>query len=122
MLEDALYAKMAYLAARQNVVASNIANANTPNFISKDLKPFNLKHPEKRNNVKLSRTNTKHISGTRVKINYEVYSPHNTDVKLNGNDVDIQNESIKLNHNTLEYRKVTDMYSKIRTMMSIAIK
>jgi len=32
--------RMQYLAERQNVIARNIANADTPNYMARDLKPF----------------------------------------------------------------------------------
>ena len=34
--------RMGYLSDRQNVIAENIANANTPDFVARDVKPFSF--------------------------------------------------------------------------------
>ena len=47
-LQDLAARKTAWLAARQAVVAANVANANTPGFHAKDIAPFKdvLAHTE----------------------------------------------------------------------------
>eukprot|EP01030_Chromulinospumella_sphaerica_P014591 gene14591-14386_t len=37
-----LKGRLGYLSDRQNVIAENIANANTPDFVARDVKPFNF--------------------------------------------------------------------------------
>ena len=106
MLFSSIIQKLSHLTERQNLIASNIANANTPNFVTKDLHPFSLEKQKK----SLLTTNNKHISFPNNKINAHVYTPNNTDKKLNGNDVIVENEMLKLSETNLQHKQVTGLY------------
>ncbi len=119
---DLIYAKMSYLSSKQNIIASNVANANTNSYVAKDLKPFNMKEfiSNDRRKVSVAKTNDKHMSsGTSA--SFERYTPRITEMKLNGNDVDIDHETINMDYNVIEYRKVTDVYSKFKSMLAMSL-
>jgi flagellar basal-body rod protein FlgB len=55
--------RMDWIARRQEVLSENIANANTPKYIPKDLKPYNFKDVLDQSvpSVKLRATNAAHV-------------------------------------------------------------
>ncbi|CDL00195.1 putative flagellar basal-body rod protein FlgB [Magnetospirillum gryphiswaldense MSR-1 v2] len=55
--------RMDWIARRQEVLSENIANANTPKYIPKDLKPYNFKDVLDQSvpAVKLRATNAAHV-------------------------------------------------------------
>lgn len=59
--------RMEYLGARHQVIAANVANADTPGFRAKDLKPFDFQAALARTGgaVAPARTDAAHLAGTR---------------------------------------------------------
>ena len=61
---DLLFNQLSFRSDRQNVISSNIANINTPNYKTKDLVfEHELKKVDEKNDLKLALTNSKHING-----------------------------------------------------------
>ncbi len=58
--------RMAWLTKRQQVLSHNIANANTPGFVPKDLAPVDFKRMAKHasGRISVSATNGGHLSGS----------------------------------------------------------
>ncbi len=62
--------RMDWLAQRQKVVAENLANANTPGYVAKDLKPVDFQNELSRSlaretqAVPATRTDPAHLTGT----------------------------------------------------------
>ncbi len=84
-----------WLLARQNLVAENVANANTPAYRSVDLKPFDA--ALQATALQLARTSPKHMS--IVQTDYEP-TPDDPDSEkhetyLSGNDVSLEREMMK---------------------------
>ena len=64
-LFDLLARRMSWLAQRQEVLAQNIANANTPDYAPQDLKPMSFGEEMKRlAPVDPERTSPLHMVGT----------------------------------------------------------
>lgn len=110
--------KMKYTSARHGVIASNIANANTPMAKSKDLMPFS-DYFLRNIMVHTSKTSPAHITSHGAINNYKVtYSTDGTEEKLNQNNINLDTESTKLAINALEYRTALSLYSKTTRMFS----
>ena len=61
---DLLFEQLSFRGDRQQVISSNIANINTPNYKTKDLKfDHELKKVESKNDLNLATTNSMHIMG-----------------------------------------------------------
>ena len=90
---------------RAEVIASNIANANTPGYKAKGM-DFQqaLKMAQANQNHSLSRTNEKHIDG-KMELNngIDFRIPNQPDTG-DGNTVDVQVERNLYLENTLEYQ------------------
>lgn len=99
-----------FYAENQKVIATNLANADTPNYRAVYLQ----KKEEQSNNLSLSTTNAKHMakqlntSSSNGTLNYQ----NNKHDNLDGNDVDIDGERKRLLENGLLYQFKTIQISK----------
>ena len=104
--------KMSWLTQRQNVIAQNIANVDTPEYQAKDLAPLDFK---KTLNATMTpeRTNKMHMVGLhspdgaksdREKKPYEI-TP-------SGNSVSIEEQMQKAASTGIEYQMITTLYQK----------
>jgi flagellar basal-body rod protein FlgB len=111
-----------WLLARQNVVAENVANANTPAYRSVDLKPFDA--ALQATALQLARTSPKHMS--IVQNNYEPTlddpNSENHETYLSGNDVSLEREMEKGGEITRAYSLNTGIAKVFNGMILSAAK
>ncbi len=125
-LFQGLGAKMDYLGHRQRVIAQNVANADTPGYEPKDLKPVDFgrvldKVTERRNNVHLENTNSGHmIPGQSVRtradeqdVTYEVAPA--------GNAVIMEEQLLHANQTVMDYTLMTNVLRKNVSLIQTAI-
>ena len=87
--------KMQYLSERQKVLATNIANVNTPNYVAKDIKEPEFGNSSNLSNLSMSITNSKHMTlgQTNGVTSGKIYTPKPTNaLTLDGNGVIFPNE------------------------------
>ena len=85
---------MEWLAQRQEVTASNIANANTPAYRAQDVAPFESYLQDQ--SVELSASNPGHISAASMNLrSFEGENAGAWDVSYSGNDVALERELTK---------------------------
>ena len=105
-------AKMAWLTQRQNVIAQNIANVDTPHFQAKDLTPLDFKNTLA---LKLapSRTSALHLAGTQgggaAKESAE-RKPY--EVTPSGNSVSVEEQMQKAASTGIDYQMIATLYQK----------
>ncbi len=84
-----------WLLARENLVAQNVANANTPGYRATDLKPFEA--ALETTSLKLATTSPRHISIPQS--DFQAAAEETTEAKsdtyLSGNDVSLEQEMMK---------------------------
>ena len=97
---------------KHKVIASNIANANTPYYRRRD-----FKFDTSLRNAMEGGTSADYraIGGTVVK-------PKNTPIRNNGNDVDIDKEMLALSGNATLYDIYSHLYQKNSTLVKQAIR
>ncbi len=105
-----------YLSVRQKIVASNVANVNTPGYKSRDVAFSDvLKAKSDDLSLRLTRTNSKHFmrgsAGDLSQVDtYLTYSPANP---LDGvNDVDLDKEMVKEGEVQVNFKVFSDMLSR----------
>ena len=127
---DILHRTMDTSMLRQNVIANNIANANTPNFKRSEVNfesrlAYALKSSSREPRFQERRTHERHISFHRP-LDYRDVRPRRvldfmTTAKNNGNNVDIEVESMDLLNNQLAYqmmtRSVADSFTRINLVL-----
>ncbi len=107
-----LSSELDYLSARDMILSQNVANADTPKYLPKDLrKPVDLG-----NNLELSVTNPGHLQINKIP-NYNVYDSEILEMKPNGNAVTLEHELYKKSENALHFNETSQIYSKARGML-----
>lgn len=113
---------MQYLTARQKVLATNIANANTPGFLAQDVeKPADLEG--KSPMMAMSVTNSKHFSqvGIPSKTQFKVYTPKPTSaLTIDGNGVVLEDQMNEASKTSSEYSRVITLYNSYKAMLKTA--
>jgi flagellar basal-body rod protein FlgB len=115
---------------RQQVLANNIANADTPNFKRSSLNfESELKRALESKNVRkpsAALTHEKHISFDRIQ-DYRDVRPHRfldylSQTDNNGNNVNAEQESMLLLQNQLRYGLLTRSISNQFTQLNIVLR
>ncbi len=113
--------KMSYLGQRQAVLAQNVANANTPNYKSKDLAPFSFESALK--DVGGMRvTNEKHIVPASMDgVNAATKRAKTYETVPSGNSVEIEQQMMEVSKTAVDYQAMAAMYQKIMGLFRTAI-
>jgi flagellar basal-body rod protein FlgB len=118
--------RMSWLNARQDTLAQNVANADSPGYLARDLKPMNFEDMMKRVNggdsAGLITTNARHIniSPSQADGFTGVDSP-DTEASITGNTVSLEAEMIKVADTQAQFQAATNLYGKAISMMRTAI-
>lgn len=90
---------------RTELIAANMANADTPGYKAKDLdfRQALSQAQEKQDQFKLSTTNDKHIDGKGFSMNPNVKFRHGFQPSVDGNTVDTNLEKAQFAENALQY-------------------
>lgn len=110
-----------YLTARQKVLAANLANANTPNYLAKDLERPNFSN-ELRASVALKVTNEKHMMGLPSSSGAgKVFTPKpEFALTIDGNGVILEDQLNKVAETKGDYNRLITLYGQYRTMLQTA--
>ena len=116
--------RMGWLGARQQVLAQNIANADTPDFVPHDMKPLNFaEHLTGVAPVSQARTDPMHMTGApapttsiddqKTKKQYETAPV--------GNSVVLEEQMIRLADAQASYQLMTNLYRKHVDLFKMAL-
>ena len=117
--------QMAWLTQRQEVLAQNIANSDTPGYRPQDLVPLkfrDLLRPTTLRGMPMKQTSGGHISATRQSSGFRGAKQKQTyETAPDGNAVVIEEQLMKVSENMGSYRLVTNLYRKHVNMIRIAL-
>ncbi len=102
-------------ALRQEAIASNIANAETPGYRRLDVATDFAEQLKARSRTGELRGDTDDLQPTLVQ------DPHARTVRPDGNSVDIEKELLAMNRNSVEYEFLTEVVSKNIKQLKMAI-
>lgn len=109
-----------YSAVKQNVIAHNIANADTPNYKAKDVQFSAYLHDALEKRIQAKRTDERHIPFQSRVPQIQITTRKNLRYHHNGNSVDIDYEMAELAKNQIYYQTMTDILSgKLRTLQTV---
>lgn len=129
--------RMGYLSDRQNLIAENIANASTPGFVARDVKPFSFDaHMQGMGGAgaggQLSvaapvMTRPNHMGGVPIRsTNDQQYAKAvkagDTETTLDGNAVVLEDQMMKLTETRMEYDAAISFYQKSMSMLRMAAR
>ncbi len=110
-----------WLSSRDELIAANIANANTPGFQATDLQPFSTVLDSAQ--VSMVSTNPSHMTpGSDQFAEARVVEADGPEATLSGNSVDVENEMMKLGEVNRDYTMATNIKRVIHQMMMSALK
>ena len=122
-----LKSKLGYLADRQQVIAQNVANTDTPGFTPSDLKPFTLPGAPGADGslppITPTLTSPMHMAapqGSKMK-NKSVLSP-DSETTLDGNSVVLEEEMMRMSQARMDYDTAVSFYQQSMAMIQQAAK
>ena len=116
-----LGAALSLRAKRNEILASNIANAATPHYKARDIN-FDTEIKKYQNSGPIKITNDQHIPVMRPASPGQIQYRKNINPSLDGNTVELAVEQLQFAENSMKYQSTLSFLSgKINTLMS-AIK
>ncbi len=105
---------------RNKLIASNVANLDTPGYKAKDVK-FERILADNMDGIKLKRTHIKHMdNGSGSILHNEVIENSNTG-RPDGNNVNVDDEMLKLTENNIQYNVTVTLMAKKLKLIKDAI-
>ena len=124
-LFQAVKKRMDWLAQRQEVLSQNIANADSPKYRAKDLKPYNFKELLRRESAQLNMaaTGEGHLPGRRKRIRdfSEANDKRPFETTPAGNSVVLEEQMAKVGETGASYKLATTLYRKHSGMLRMAL-
>lgn len=117
--------RLDWLTQRQEVLAQNIANSDTPGYKPNDLTKFEFKDILRRERMQLNvdMSNPEHLGGQRKRLrdwaSEEERRPYETEPA--GNAVILEEQMSKINESSIAHNLTTEIYKKQIRMFRIAI-
>ena len=117
--------RMEWLTERQEVLASNISNSDTPGYKPKDLRPFEFEDLIRRQNsaLNMSVENPQHLEGQRKRIadfdSEETHKPFETAPQ--GNAVVLEEQMMKVAETSAKHKLTSELYKKHLNMFRMAL-
>lgn len=118
-----LRSRMHWHQERQRLLAENVANADTPGFIPRDLSPPKF-GPSAHGTapVVLARTSTAHIRDlASASSNFPQERHGSYAVRPAGNAVSLEDEMLKVASNAMDYQTAASLYSRSLGLIKLAI-
>ena len=116
--------KMDWLVARQSVLAENVANADTPGYLSKDLKPYSFQRElQNASAVEMTTTSDNHmqVNGNASAVPVVETQEGAWETTFDGNQVSLEDQMTKIADTGMEYQAMTNLYSKQLSMLKTAL-
>jgi len=124
-LMQMLSTQMRYMGQRQGVLAQNIANADTPQYRARDLKPldFNKMAEAEAGRLQLRATSEKHLQGTLGKPgDFTVANDRNTfEISPTGNNVNLEEQMGKVSDTGAHFSSASSLLKKFTGMYRTAL-
>jgi len=127
-----LRGRLGYLSQRQQVIAENVANADTPGFLPKDLRPFSfaaqvesLRAPEGvSGGPQMTHPNhmTLAVGGSAGRAKAKTQTVRDSETRLDGNAVVLEEEMMKMTDARMSYDAAIGFYQKSLGLLRMAAR
>ena len=116
--------RMTWLNQRQDLLSQNVANADTPRYVARDLKPLEFDQMVGVANpgTAMMTTNARHIAISPSRSGkFEDHETPDQEFSPNGNAVSLEVEMIKVSDTQAQFQAAANLYAKAMTLMKTAI-
>lgn len=116
-LLSALSARMKHLSARTGVIAENIANADTPGFVARDISA----PAANRSTAVMKTSDPRHVKSAAM--SSASVRPHlapDGEASITGNRVSLESQTMKLAETRMDYELAANVYRKSLAMIRLA--
>lgn len=116
--------RLTWLDERQQVIAQNVANSDTPGYAARDLKPTDdfAAALNGGNGVRMTRTSAMHLSPAHAPARFEGVDAPDSETTLDGNSVVVEEQMLKMAESRMAYDAAIGFYQKSLQMLRIAAK
>jgi len=117
--------RISYMGERQKILSQNVANADTPNYQARDLKPLNFKDQiaSEMRRVTPVMTQANHLPPVTPSEPFSVLTDKRTyETSLDKNGVVLEEQAMKVSQNSGDFAATTAIYRKYLTMFKLAAK
>jgi flagellar basal-body rod protein FlgB len=128
-----LKSRLGYLSDRQRVIAENVANADTPGYQARDVKPFSF-HAQVQAASGLGGgaaaapagtmavTQPGHMRPKSSNGTFQVAKTPDSEETMDGNGVVLEDEMVKLTDTRMDYDAAVGLYQQSLGMLKMAIR
>jgi flagellar basal-body rod protein FlgB len=119
-----LRTRMQWHQARQEVLAENVANADTPNYRARDIAPLDFGSQLATASLGMVSTDPNHIAagaGSGAGSQFGSDSSGRYEIRPRGNSVTHEDEMMKVAANQMDFEAVTSLYTHSLAMIKLAI-
>ena len=116
--------RMTWLNQRQDLLSQNVANADTPGYVARDLKALDFERAlsQTGSGGAMMTTNSRHISlSPAVASKFDEQDAPDQAANPNGNAVSLEMEMIKVSDTQAQFQAAANLYAKAMTLMKTAI-
>jgi flagellar basal-body rod protein FlgB len=116
--------RMTWLNQRQDLLSQNVANADTPRYVARDLKAqdFDQLMGAFGAGTAMMTTNARHIALSPSRMGkFEDHETPDQETSPNGNAVSLEVEMVKVSDTQAQFQAAANLYAKAMTLMRTAI-
>ena len=116
--------RLTWLDQRQRVIAENVANADTPGFVGRDLKqPTDFAEAMRTGGgLKIVATNARHITPPGQAARFDSLNAPDSETTLDGNSVVVEEQMLKMAESRMAYDAAIGFYQKSMQMIRMAAR
>lgn len=126
-----LRGRLGYLTGRQQVIAQNVANSDTPGFTPRDFQPFTFKAkadaPAGASEATPALTQPGHMAlpgapGGSAQSAFKSVTSRDSEMRLDGNSVVLEEEMMKMTDARMNYDAAISFYQKSLGLLQMAAR
>ncbi len=115
--------RLTWLDQRQRVIAENVANADTPGYVGRDLsQPADFAAALRGGRLQMTRTSALHIAPAGPAARFEAHKAPDSETTLDGNSVVVEEQMLKMAESRMAYDAAIGLYQKSMQMLRLAAK
>lgn len=116
--------RLSWLDERQRVIAQNVANADTPGYVGRDLnQPTDFARAlSEGGGVRMTRTSAMHIAPPGQTARFDTTTAPDSETTLDGNSVVVEEQMLKMAESRMAYDAAIGLYQKSMQMLRMAAR